>query len=121
MTALLDTSVLTSAHLPTEALGEKWAVSVVAIGELETGVVMAGDPIVRAARLRRLTSILDVAVVIPVDRAVSSRYALLRAASARRPTNDLWIAATALAHDLLLVTRDRTQATLPHIRASLVS
>jgi toxin FitB len=121
VTALLDTSVLTSARLPPEFLRDQWAVSVVTIGELETGVVLAEDPAVRAARLRRLTSILDVAVIVPVDRAVSSRYALLRAATGRRPTNDLWIAATALAHDLLLVTRDRKQAALPHVRASLVS
>jgi hypothetical protein len=42
-----------------------------------------------------------------------SPYSELRAASGRQPTNDLWIAATALAYDFTLITGDEGQATLP--------
>jgi predicted nucleic acid-binding protein len=69
--------------------------------------------------LRLLTAVLAEAPVIDVDRTVSARYAELRAAG-RRPTNDLWIAATALAHDYTLITTDHRQAALPLIRAMLL-
>jgi tRNA(fMet)-specific endonuclease VapC len=39
----------------------------------------------------------------------------------RAPSNDLWIAATALAHDVTLVTRDERLAALPLVRARLVA
>jgi hypothetical protein len=45
--------------------------------------------------------------------------AALKAATGRHPANDLWIAATALAHDLTLVTADERQAALPLVRARL--
>jgi predicted nucleic acid-binding protein len=60
------------------------------------------------------------APIVEVDRAVCVRYGELRAANGRRPTNDLWIAATALAHDFTLITGDERQAALPLVRATLV-
>ena len=95
--------------------------STVTIGELEAGVLLAADEITRARRLRLLAAVLAEAPVLDVDRAVSARYGELRAASGRRPTNDLWIASTALAHDLTLITSDTRQAALPLIRVMLVS
>ncbi len=100
---------------------EPWAVSVVTVGELEAGVLLAGDPAVRAARLSRLVAVLGEAPAIGIDRVVAARYGELRAATGRRPANDLWIAATALAHDLTLVTGDRDQAALPLVRAQLIA
>ncbi len=93
--------------------------SVVSIGELEAGVLLAPDAPVRAARLRRLAAILGEAPTLLVDRAVAARYGELRAVTRRLPSNDLWIAATALAHDLTLVTRDERQAALPLVRTRL--
>jgi predicted nucleic acid-binding protein len=58
--------------------------------------------------------------VLIVDHAVATRYAELRAAS-RRPSNDLWIAATALAHDLTLLTADEQLAQTPLIRVRLIT
>jgi len=120
LTTLVDTSVLIAAGAALEMEGS-WAVSAVAIGELDAGVLLAEDPAIRAARLRRLTSVLAVAPIVEVDRAVAARYGELRAAAGRSPTNDLWIAATALAHDLTLLTSDDRQAALPLVRTSLIA
>jgi tRNA(fMet)-specific endonuclease VapC len=75
---------------------------------------------VQAARLRRLSAVLSEAPVLEVDRAVTVCYGELRAATGRLPTNDLWIAATALAHDLTLLTADERQAALPLVRTTHV-
>jgi toxin FitB len=118
LTALIDTSILVRG-IATE-VDEPWAVSAVSLGELEAGVLLAPDDATRALRLRLLSAILAEAPIIDVDRGVSARYGELRTASGRRPTNDLWIAATALAHDLTLVTADERQAALPLVRVTLV-
>ncbi len=83
-------------------------------------MLLAGDSTIRAARLRRLSAVLGEAPVVPVYRSVAARYGELRSATGRRPTNDLWIAATALAHDLTLVTADESQAALPLLRSRML-
>lgn len=119
LTALIDTSVLIDGA--GAEIDEPWVVSVVTVGELEAGVLLANDEVIRAKRLRLLTAVLAEAPVVEVDHSVSNRYGELRAASGRGATNDLWIAATALAHDFTLITADQRQAALPLIRVSLVS
>jgi predicted nucleic acid-binding protein len=119
LTALIDTSVLIDG-VGVE-IDEPWVVSIITVGELEAGVLLARDGATRAQRLRLLTAVLAEAPVIDVDHSVSNRYGELRAASGRRPTNDLWIAATALAHGFTLITADQRQATLPLVSVSLVS
>ncbi len=119
LTALVDTSVLVGTRAP--ALDEPWVISVISVGELEAGVLLAVDGETRAQRLRRLTAVLAETVVVPIERLVAARYGELRAATGRRPTNDLWIAATALAHDFTLITADEGLASLPMIRAALVT
>ena len=120
MTALVDTSVLLGS-LPVADLGEPWVISVVSVGEQEAGILVARDDGTRAARLARLAAVLAEVPIVAVDRAVAARYGELRAATGRAPTNDLWIAATALAHDFRLVTADGRQASLPLLRATLVT
>jgi len=71
-------------------------------------------------RSRRLAAVLAEAPVIDVDGSVASRHGELRIATGGLPSNDLWIAATALAHDLTLVTADERQAALPLVRTHLV-
>lgn len=117
MTALIDTSVLVSS--PALTLDEPWVVSVVSIGELEAGVLLATNSSVRAHRLRRLTAVLAETLIVPIERRVAARYGELRSLTGRRPANDLWIAATALAHDFTLITADERLASLPLIRATL--
>lgn len=111
---LLDTSVFIAeeqrdAVVP-EAFGEV-AVSVITLGELETGVLMARDDATRAHRLATLVGARERAVGLDVDQEVASAYARLlseaRRAGRRPRANDAWIAATATAHEVPLLTEDR--------------
>lgn len=118
MTVLIDTSLLVGAAAT--GIAESFALSVITVGELRLGVLSAGTPAIRATRLARLTAILESTTVLPVDDPVASEYAELRAATGRLPTNDLWIAATAAAHKLILVTSDERQSKLPGVRTRYV-
>jgi predicted nucleic acid-binding protein len=110
---LLDTSVFIAREserpLKGELLPEESAVSAVTVGELQAGVLAASDTEVRARRLGTLETLSDVEI-LAVDEAVAASWALLRvrlAESGRRlNVNDLWIAATALAHQIPVVTQD---------------
>lgn len=121
MSSLVDTSVLVAAEAFRGELADEWSVSAVSIGELEAGVLLAKGQGTRARRLRRLAAVLAEAPALAIDRSVAAHYGELRAATGRLPSNDLWIAATALAHDLTLVTADERQAALPLVRSQLVN
>lgn len=118
MTVVADTSVLIAP--PPGDDDEPVVISAISVGELHAGVELARDDATRSRRLARLTAIIATVPVLPVDGAVGARYGELRRTSGRTPSNDLWIAATALAHDILLVTRDERLAALPLVRARLV-
>jgi predicted nucleic acid-binding protein len=118
--SLIDTSVLAGARDARE-LADGWAVSVVTVGELEAGILIARDGTTRARRVALLAAVLAEAPALPIDRHIAARYGELRASAGRRPSNDLWIAATALAHDFTLITADEHQASLPLVRSALVS
>lgn len=120
MGSLIDTSVLAGADDIGE-IADEWAVSVVTVGELEAGVLLARDDRTRASRVALLAAVLAEAPALPIDRHVAGRYGELRASAGRAPSNDLWIAATALAHDFTLVTADERQASLPLVRSRLIS
>lgn len=122
VSALVDTSLLARGGRWPEREGPPpgWAISAISVGELEAGVLLATDASVRAARLRRLTAVLAEAPVLGVDRVVAGWFGELRAATRRRPTNDLWIAATALAHGLTLLTADARQGSLPLVATTVV-
>lgn len=92
-----------------DALPEELAVSVVTIGELSAGILVADSVEVRDRRLAMLTAALRLDPV-PVEEAVAVEWArlrvLLRDSGQRMPVNDSWIAATALALDVPVVTQD---------------
>ncbi len=110
---LLDTSVFialeTGRNIESNLLPEESAISAVTVGELQAGVLAASDTDVRARRLATLETLSDFEVLI-VDETVAASWALLRvhlAESGRRlNVNDLWIAATALAHQIPVITQD---------------
>lgn len=119
MGSLIDTSVLAAAR-QVEGLEDEWAISAVTVGELEAGILLAADDTTRALRVALLAAVLSEAPALPVDRHVAARYGELRARTSRHPSNDLWIAATALAHDFTLLTSDERQAALPLVRTRLL-
>lgn len=110
---LVDTSVFVAGEaerpLDVDALPDEMAVSVVTVGELRAGVLVAASGGDRARRLRTLTRVLALDPV-PVDTAVAEAWAdfrlLLREHGLRMPVNDSWIAATALALGVPVVTQD---------------
>ncbi len=110
---LADTSVFIAREsgrtLDTAALPDELAVSVITIGELRAGVLAAVTVEARDRRLGTLTSALQLDPV-PVDESVATEWArlrvLLRDTDQRMPVNDSWIAATAMALGVPVVTQD---------------
>jgi predicted nucleic acid-binding protein len=111
--AVLDTSIFVAQEsgrpLDAERLPQNGYVTAITLAELEAGVLAASDVRIRAQRLRTLTGIAAVDV-LGIDAATAHHWARLRVAlrdaGRRVNVNDLWIAATALAHDLPVVTQD---------------
>ena len=111
--ALADTSLMiafeTGRPLSDLPLPDQLAVSIITIGELRAGVLAASDLGVRDRRLITLStaSTLD---PLPIDGEVAEAWARLRIAlrdaGRRMPVNDSWIAATAIAHGIPVVTQD---------------
>lgn len=88
------------------------AISVLTLAELGYGVAAARDQVTRSTRAVRLQRAHASFLHLPVDLDVAEAYGLVAAASWAGGRNhrpraiDLLIAATALAHDLVLYTRD---------------
>ena len=110
---LLDTSVFIALEsgraIDAAELPEESVVCPVTIAELQAGVLAATDLDTRARRLATLESIADVEV-LPIDADVAGHWARLRVhlaeSGGRVNVNDLWVAATAAAHNLPVVTQD---------------
>lgn len=110
---LVDTSVFIAREsgrsIDVDALPDELAVSIITIGELRAGVLSAAALEVRNRRLGTLTNALLLEPV-PVDDLVATEWAhlrvLLRDTGQRMPVNDSWIAATALALGVPVVTHD---------------
>lgn len=102
--------------LDTDALPDEIGVSVITIGELRAGVLAAGDVETRDRRLATLTQALAMQPV-PIDDHVADSWAklrlLLRDGGQRMPVNDSWIAATAMALGVPVVTQDEDYVDIP--------
>jgi predicted nucleic acid-binding protein len=110
--ALADTSVFIAAEQDRPVSGpppEQVAVSVITVGELRLGVLAAAEGQTRARRLETLTRA-EALDPIPIDARVAHAWATLRLAlrdtGMRMPLNDSWIAATAIAHRIPVVSQD---------------
>ena len=110
---VLDTSVFIAREsgrpLDESALPDESAISVVTLAELHAGVLAAADTATRAQRLATLNAVSDM-VVLPVDEQAAAMWARMRvhlAETGRRVNvNDLWIAATAAARGLPVISQD---------------
>jgi predicted nucleic acid-binding protein len=121
--AIADTSVFiareSGRQLRIDDLPDQLAVSVVTVGELRAGVLSASDSATRVRRLGTFTEVLGLAP-LPIDESVAESWAhlrlLLRDAALSMGANDSWIAATALAHRLPVVTQDADYVELDELQ-----
>ena len=120
--ALADTSIfvgLEATRFDVSRFADfEWGVSALTLGELRLGVLQAQNP---EAASRRLSNyqLAQRFEALTVDEAVSEAWALLisglRAAGRRAPINDSWIAATAIAHGVPIVTQDSDYDAMPGV------
>lgn len=117
---LADTSLFIASEaaraVDVAKLPDRLAVSVITIGELRAGVLAAQDLETRDRRLATLASAMALTPV-PVDDDVAAAWArlrvLLRDLGLRMGINDSWIAATALALGVPVVTKDAGYVRVP--------
>lgn len=124
--SLLDTSILIAPGVDGLAdLPPTSAISVISVGELCAGVLLAPDERIRASRRRRLEAIRAAFSPLVVDEPVAERYgevlALARTQGRIEKATDLLIVATALATGRMLFTRDERQANLAEAAGSPVT
>lgn len=118
--AIADTSLFIAHEsgrpLDRAQLPDEIAVSIITIGELQAGVLAASDLSIRARRLDTLerARALD---PLPIDERVASAWARLRVelreVGRAMPVNGSWIAATAIAHGVAVVTQDDDYSGVP--------
>lgn len=123
MRGLLDTSVFVAREdgraLATDAIPAYAAISVVTLAELQLGVHLATSDATRARRMRTAQGAAATYASLPVDDDVAAAFAALVAEARRdgkRPkVQDAWIAATARAHGVPVVTQDSDFDGLPGV------
>lgn len=110
---LADTSVFIAKEqrrpIKFEKLPEEIVISVITVAELYAGVLATGDVATRARRLATLEALAEVEV-LSIDEEAARVWAELRVRLAeggqRVNVNDLWIAATAIANNLPIISQD---------------
>ena len=122
MRVLVDTSVVIDPTGASWPEGAEFAISTITVAELGFGIVKAADPVLRAQRTLRLQRVRATFEELPVDASVAEAYVTAATAlyvdgrNPRARSFDLLIAATAMAHDLPLFTRNfKDVATLRHL------
>jgi predicted nucleic acid-binding protein len=81
----------------------------IVLAELRAGFAAGNQTSTNAANLQRFLTSPRVSVLLPDEQTThhySHLYLQLRQKGAQIPTNDLWIAALAIQHDLVLCTSD---------------
>ncbi len=93
------------------------ALSIITWGEIYEGLLGVPDAMGRISQLEAFTAALDLVTLdLEIARSYGQLRSTLRAQGSLIPDNDLWVAATALAHDLTLVSRDRHFARVPGLK-----
>ena len=121
--ALADTSIfigLEAARFDADRFADfEWGVSAITLGELRLGVLQARNPEAAARRLSTY-QLAQQFEPLAVDEAVCDAWALLisrlREAGRKAPINDSWIAATAIALGVPVVTQDADYDAMPGVQ-----
>lgn len=90
----------------------------VVLGELRSGFGLGGHARRNEQALARFLQLPQVVTVFPDDsttRIYATIFSELRRSGTPIPTNDIWIAALVLQHDLVLFSRDRHFELIPRI------
>ena len=112
MNVLLDTNIVVaylsdSLSLPIQISSTAFSVSVVVVGELEYGAKKSTRVGQNLSRVERFLSTVS---VLSIDAETARIFGDVKVDLMRKgrpiPDNDIWIAATALQHHLMLITRD---------------
>lgn len=94
------------------------AMPIIVLGELRAGFAAGNRESANAGNLQRFLASPRVSALLP-DEQTTHHYAQLhlqlRNKRARIPTNDLWIAAMVVQHDLVLCSSDRHFRQLPQV------
>jgi predicted nucleic acid-binding protein len=117
---IADTSVFIAREsgrpLDEDSLPDELGISVITLGELRAGVLAASDVETRDRRLVTLSEALNLEPVT-VDQPIAEAWARLRVVlrdlGKRMPVNDSWIAATAMALGVPVVTQDDDYVEFP--------
>ncbi len=111
---LLDTNIVIEVFDGNKDIADKinklpeFYISSIVLGELYIGI----NRVVNKARhLKKLQAFLKLCTVLDADSTTAQYYGEMMAALYKKgrplPTNDVWIAAVALQHNLTLITRDK--------------
>lgn len=118
MVGLLDTSAFVAVEQERlfGRIPDRVAVPVVALAELRLGVLMATTDDARIMRLSTLEFARTLSPV-PIDARVGEVWAelgaRLKGAGRKMPVNDSWIAAIAIANEMVVVTQDHDYDDVP--------
>jgi tRNA(fMet)-specific endonuclease VapC len=124
---LLDTSIAVEVLRGSVRLSELYPnstlyMSVIAMGELFLGAYRSQRPFEQLSFLNLMRAHYQ---MIPIEETTAQIYgqikAELRGQGALIPENDMWIAATAIEHDLLLVSMDHHFERVPALRHQIAS
>ena len=110
---LLDTNIVIEVMRGNHELAEKinrhsgFAVSVTVAGELYIGVNRVSN---KVKHMKMLARFLDMCTILSVDQDTAVHYGAIASDLQKKgkpiPTNDIWIAASAVQHGYTLATRD---------------
>jgi tRNA(fMet)-specific endonuclease VapC len=90
----------------------------IVLGELRAGFAAGNQQSANAANLQRFLNSPRVSILLPDEQTThhyAQLYLQLRKKSVAIPTNDLWIAALAIQHHLILCTSDAHFAQIPQL------
>lgn len=96
---------------------EVW-IPLIVLGEIEAGFLVGSKQVKNRVLLQEFLAKPTVEILLP-SRETAQHYARLfvqlKRAGTPVPDNDLWVAALALEHDLVLITRDRHFEKIPQL------